>query len=376
MILSLFFTRGVSLDLWFKKGLLEREKLIYERHLELGNLERVYWFTYGSSDKKLAEELIASNNLHRYIEVYDMPKIFSRSRIGIYFYSLLLPFYHRNIIRQSDVIRTNQIDGSWSAVLAHLIFDKKLIIRSGYTPSQLTQSKGRKSIKYYWFRLVEKFAYKFCNRAIVASENNKKYIIDNNNINPGKIDVVKNFVDTKTFKNRNIDRHSDRLLFVGRLNKEKNLYSLIKAISSTNYILDVYGAGELQNEVSNYAKELGVKVNFNGVVPNSQLASVYNSYKYYILTSHFEGMPKTLLEAMACGCVCIGTNVNGINEVISDQVDGILCEDTSAQAIANKLTILNINNMKHISENAVLKIEKFYSLDSIVELDLRVIKSL
>ena len=53
MILSLFFTRGISLEVWLNQGLFDREKLIYEKHLIQGNLKKVYWLTYGSNDKKL-----------------------------------------------------------------------------------------------------------------------------------------------------------------------------------------------------------------------------------------------------------------------------------------------------------------------------------
>ena len=51
MILSLFFTRNVSLESWVKQGLFDREKLIYEEHLNQGNFKKIYWFTYGSNDK-------------------------------------------------------------------------------------------------------------------------------------------------------------------------------------------------------------------------------------------------------------------------------------------------------------------------------------
>ena len=55
---------------------------------------------------------------------------------------------------------------------------------------------------------------------------------------------------------------------------------------------------------------MDVDVKFNGVVANDKLPDILNEYKYYILASNYEGMPKTLLEAMACGNLCIGTNVD------------------------------------------------------------------
>ncbi|WED26881.1 glycosyltransferase [Vibrio sp. DW001] len=376
MILSLFFTRGISLELWVKQGLFYREKLIYEKHLEQGNLDRVYWFTYGSRDEKIAEELKEKNELHRLIEVYEMPKVFANSRIGSYLYSVILPFYYRKRIQRSVIIKTNQMDGSWTGVIAHVFFRRKLIVRTGYTPSQLESSKNRNSLRLKWYRFIERLSYKHCDIAIVASQHNKKYLLDNRYLEQNKIKVIKNFVDIETFKPLLLERYNDRILFVGRLNREKNLHSLIEAVGKTSLTLDIYGTGNLEQELMSFAKEMNAKVNFMGVVGNSQLASIYNRYQYYILPSFFEGMPKTLLEAMACGCVCIGTNVPGINEVIEDQVDGLLCDDVCATAISNKLHRLGDENTKILSIKAVWKIERFYSLEHTVYLDLEIINNL
>ena len=58
MTIALFFTRSVSLETWLMSGLFDREKLLYEAHLENGNLDKVYWITYGSNDLRLAKNLL------------------------------------------------------------------------------------------------------------------------------------------------------------------------------------------------------------------------------------------------------------------------------------------------------------------------------
>ena len=62
------------------------------------------------------------------------------------------------------------------------------------------------------------------------------------NINKNKIYVVPNFVDTNLFK-RNLDIEKSKKLVVGRLNKQKNIELIIKAISNTKYVLDIIGNG-------------------------------------------------------------------------------------------------------------------------------------
>ena len=111
MKLVLFFTRGVSLEIWVNQGLFDREKLIYEEHLRQGNFKKVYWITYGDDDKRLSENLKKENRLHKDIEILQMPKIFKIPKIGSYIYSFLLPLFYKNELQESDILKTNQMDG-------------------------------------------------------------------------------------------------------------------------------------------------------------------------------------------------------------------------------------------------------------------------
>ena len=74
MNLMLFFTRGVSLEIWLKSGLLEREKLIYEEHLNQGNLNKVYWLTYGCNDVSLSKKLKQDGKLHLMLTGLDLQR--------------------------------------------------------------------------------------------------------------------------------------------------------------------------------------------------------------------------------------------------------------------------------------------------------------
>jgi glycosyltransferase involved in cell wall biosynthesis len=366
MILSLFFTRNVSLENWISQGLFDREKLIYEEHIKDNNLEKVYWFTYGSNDHRLSEELKKENRLHENIEIFEMPKFFNIPKIGSFFYSFILPFYYKKALQKSDVIKSNQMDGSWSAVISKWLYKKILIIRTGYTLSQLEFSKNNNSLRYRYYKRIERFVYKYCDTAIVTSEHNKKYLLDNKLISDGKINIITNFIDTNLFKPLNLKRFQNKILYVGRLNKEKNLFNLIEVISKTDLILDIYGQGDLEKELKKLVKEKKVSVNFMGTISNKELVYVYNQYEYYILPSYFEGMPKTLLEAMACGCVCVGTNVNGINEVIESKINGYLSDDTSSSHIAS-----TINRVIHLNHDDILikgiqNIQNNYSLRAVV----------
>jgi len=61
------------------------------------------------------------------------------------------------------------------------------------------------------------------------------------------------------------------------------------------------------------------------------------SQQISVLSSHYEGMPLALVEAMAAGCAVVGSAVPGIREMLTDGVDGRLFPHADAQALADIL---------------------------------------
>ena len=118
--LVLFFTAGVSLKTWQDLGSIDREVAIYN---ELSKyFKHIYFFTYGGK-----EDLEFKKNLAENISI--IPK---KNISNTVLYSLLMPFIHYRILKDVDILKTNQMWGSWSAVLTKLIYSKKLVVRTGY----------------------------------------------------------------------------------------------------------------------------------------------------------------------------------------------------------------------------------------------------
>lgn len=378
MILVLFFTRGVSLETWVDTGLFDREKLIYEEHLKQGHLERVFWLTYGSDDAEIARKLHAEKRLHPGIRVIQMPGVF-RGRVGKLIYSFLIPTLQKKYLKQADIYKTNQMDGSWSAVFAKWLYNKPLIVRTGYTLSLFSKRLNKSKLRIAIYQLIERLVYRYATLAVVTSEKDKKYLNKQYSLPDNILKVLPNFIDTNFFVPKETEKCPDRIIFVGRLSKEKNLSNLISAIAKTDMTLDIYGKGELREELEEHAKKQGARVNFMGTVPNSKLPDVLNRYKYFILPSYFEGMPKSLLEAMACGLVCIGTDVEGINELIEDGVNGVSIhgvEWKNIHAAIEKIKDTPKKDLDIFSANVHKLVLKNYSLIAVTEKEFFLFKSL
>ncbi len=89
------------------------------------------------------------------------------------------------------------------------------------------------------------------------------------------------------------------------------------------------GSGRLRKQLLECSEENNLNVNFLGQFSNISLPTIINRYQIFILPSIYEGNPKTLLEAMSCGLAVIGTDVEGIKDIIKHMKNGYLCKTDS-----------------------------------------------
>jgi glycosyltransferase involved in cell wall biosynthesis len=137
-----------------------------------------------------------------------------------------------------------------------------------------------------------------------------------------------------------------RLLYLGRLVREKGLYELIEGLQlvrgqGINSELIVAGEGPETAALSEAAAARGLEaVGFVGPVRGPDKIALLHWADVLVLPSYAEGLPYALLESMAAGVPAIATRVGAIPEVVADGVNGLLVEPRSAQAIASAIRTL------------------------------------
>jgi len=295
----------------------------------------------------------------------------NKRRMPPLIYSFLAPLIHRNALKKADIYKTNQMLGSWTAVMAKLLYRKRLIVRQGYQYSTTLKKKGNCFLAFI-ASILEFFAYRIADVVVVTTPSIKAFIRERYKIAEEKIAVIPNYVDTNAFKPLEIEKEEKRVVFVGRLGKEKNLFSLVDAIKCFNAKLVLIGDGPLKEELKRKVKVEGIKnVTFVGIIPNEELPKELNKSTLFIQPSLYEGNPKTLLEAMACGLPVIGTDVAGINEVVWDRLNGYLC-GTSTSSIRGALRemLWDEKLRERLGKNARTTIEEEYSLERLVKREL------
>lgn len=146
---------------------------------------------------------------------------------------------------------------------------------------------------------------------------------------------------------RGSDAGKLRLLYVGRLAKEKGLYELLHALSLLQargiaLELTIAGSGEEDAGLRNLAASLGIaeRVVFAGAVFGEQKRRLLEAADAFVLPSYAEGMPYALLEAMGAGLPAIVTAVGAIPDVITPGVHGLFVGPRNAPAIADAIARL------------------------------------
>ncbi len=323
MKIVLFFTLGNSLKSWSDSGLLEREVLLYKKFIQKGI--GVTFITYGDTTDYLYKERLGGIHVVPFYAFIKKPKF----RIIKFLNSLILPIILRNEIKQADILKTNQMWGGWIAVLSKFVFKKKLIVRCGYELYHNSLRSDRSLLWRYLFWSISWITYKCSDKIIMTSNGNKNFITQTFLISPAKINTLVNYIAIDKFRKISCNKYRNKLLFIGRLSKEKNIFHLLDAILQTEYELDIIGGGDQKSEIEAYIRKYNIKANLLGCRANDRIPNIINHYPVYILPSNFENNPKTLLEAMACESAVIGTNVDGIKEIITHNENGLLCETDS-----------------------------------------------
>ncbi len=139
-----------------------------------------------------------------------------------------------------------------------------------------------------------------------------------------------------------IEDHHRVVGCVGRLSKEKNQMLLLKAVTALIEVDErirvlLVGDGPEKNTLVDYCETAGIskKVIWTGLLDD--VASIYQAMDVFVLSSLTEGVPLTLLEAMASQVPVVATNVGGIPEIINDNVDGLLVTSDDVEDLSTKI---------------------------------------
>ena len=170
------------------------------------------------------------------------------------------------------------------------------------------------------------------------------------------------------------DSSIEKVLAVGRFTYQKGFNYLIDAWAIVNndfpdWKLDIYGSGELEEDLIKQIKQLSLGNSINLCEPRKDINQVFSEHSIFALSSRFEGFPLVLIEALSCGLVPVAFECkNGPKQMMGDsELKKFLVRPFDVTEFAEKLKILILNKQlrTEMSEEAI-KVSQRYQLDNIM----------
>jgi glycosyltransferase involved in cell wall biosynthesis len=323
----------------FERGGVKRNFLNFIKIVKSYNLE-IHIITDKKIDKKILNKKVTLH-ITKKNSIQPLFYKFLTSFISVFY---LINLLSRNNFKDRIVY---SFQSSFFPAIVCFFFRTKFLIRVSEDPLGATKHADEKLLSSLVF-LSKVITYNLSTKIIVNAKMMKKnvqlFLFNKSKVHLIYNSVINEILDIKK-KRKNV------FLNVGRLCKQKNQASLIKAFYYLNkfkndYNLVICGDGPDRDKLKQLSYNLGIskKVKFYGWVKN--LPKVYKESKFFVLPSLYEGLPNALIDARNYGLVCLSTNVSGAQDILND--NSLIIKNNDSKSIYKKMrySIINYKNLK------------------------------
>lgn len=216
--------------------------------------------------------------------------------------------------------------GIYSFIAAKISFSKSMISSIGGIPEIDTYSRHK-----WFFKRINLFVLKHADIITTKGDTVSSYIIKHG-VNNRKVFTFNGAINTKVFFwNKSILKSID-IMFIGNYSNLKGpdrFVNIIKILVVERPELKsiIVGDGPLFADVNKMIMDYGLGNNISQLGYQENTADLFKQSKIIIMPSTSEGLATSMLEAMACGCVPIVSNVGCMNEAAKQNVNALLVED-------------------------------------------------
>ena len=197
------------------------------------------------------------------------------------------------------------------------------------------------------FLLIEKVLAPLSANIITVCEQDKSFALTHSLCSKEKIRVIHNAMPEISENLRaKPNNECARLIMVARFEYPKDHKMLIDALANLkdlNWSLDLVGDGPLMEDVREQARVLNIINRIKFLGRRWDVAELMSSADVFILTSFWEGFPRSIIEAMRAGLPVVASDVAGVSEAVIDDLTGYLIKDRNRNELENKLSVLIAN---------------------------------
>ena len=185
-------------------------------------------------------------------------------------------------------------------------------------------------------------------------------IVKTYGIDPSKVDIIGTGFNANVF-NSNVastSRVANSIVYAGKICLQKGVRELIYAADTlakevSDISLTLAGGHSNEDEyeeIVSIANSVDVDVRFAGKLTQTELAKLYAESQVFCLPSFFEGLPLVSLEALACGCTCVMTDLQGIREWYSKNAENSPIVFVKPPKM-NNVDVPVLSDLPHFREN-------------------------
>ncbi|EOU9539647.1 glycosyltransferase family 4 protein [Cronobacter dublinensis] len=283
--------------------------------------------------------------------------------------------YLMEMSSEYDVIHSHLFPSQYYVAIAGCLKKKKLI-----TTEHCNFNKRRKLP----FKPIEYIAYSFYNKIIGVSKAAAANLIRWLPLLNYKIVTISNGINIKPFENiRAISREELKvpegaflIVMTARFFKQKDHITLIRALPylPDNVEVIFIGSGDTMDDSILEAQKLQVAQRCHFLGRRGDVPEIIKAADLCVLSTHYEGLPVSVIEYMASAKAVIATNVDGLNEMIESTC---LSKPNDAEDLAEKIKlILCDKNYKHLMETRNHAKSADFSLDQMVSSYISLYRSL
>ena len=283
---------------------------------------------------------------------------------------------HAPPLLRCDLVKAFDMAGLVGCLRAEYAWRTPFVLRAGYLWSALEAVRRPEKRHIERVQELERDAMARACHVIATSEDIADQL---EQMSPGvsrKLSVIPQFVDTGLFRPVPAEKKYD-LVYVGRIDRQKNLEAMLEAVERSGLSIAMIGGSTIvssgihtdnavERALLQRFGDLDGRIHWLGNIKNEALPGVISQARAFILVSLAEGLPRAMIEAMACGMPIIGSRIPGIATVLQHGETGWLCQ-TDADSIAAAMEALfsKPDLMRQMGEKARQYALAHFSLDEV-----------
>ena len=195
-----------------------------------------------------------------------------------------------------------------------------------------------------------KFVFNHMSRIIVPSFYLRDILMKHYGVKSDKVTVVYNSVDCKaieTASSGHRKRNGKQIITIGRMVRHKRMAGVITALHELSHkfpdiTLVMVGDGPERVDLERLVEKLGViqRVRFYGNIGRDKTLELLKTANVFVLNSIYEGLPHTVIEAMACSVPAVATGIRGTDEIIENGKTGLFVLTDGEKDLADQVARL------------------------------------